>query len=232
MFRIFFSGEKLAFLDFLPKGQNMDSWYFCNNFLKGDKAEAFVGTRKATLRDFHIHMDNCKVHNSKLMQGNWTRSRSFDATILHIHPILHSRTFGFSGGAKKRWSDKPFRVERWSKHFYSKSGQECIPVNFSAYLINGWRGLNTLSNRKENTILKRRFALIVCLFAKIKRGQLLFIHPILSLHAEWESFIGNWYEFWATGLKYLMERHRNRHSRSGHMDLRYRVSHPPMSIAL
>jgi hypothetical protein len=69
MFTIFFSGEKLAFLDSLPKGQNMDSDYFCNIVLEGVKANTLGGTQKATLRDFHIHMDNCKVRNSKLTKG-------------------------------------------------------------------------------------------------------------------------------------------------------------------
>jgi hypothetical protein len=69
MFTIFFRGEKLAFLDSLPKGQNMDFYYFCNTVLEGVKDGALAGRRKATLRGFHIHMDNCTVHNSKLMKG-------------------------------------------------------------------------------------------------------------------------------------------------------------------
>jgi hypothetical protein len=66
MFTIVFSGEKLAFLDSLPKDQNMDSYYFCNTVLERLKAGALAGKRKMTLSDFHIHMDNNKVHNSKL----------------------------------------------------------------------------------------------------------------------------------------------------------------------
>jgi hypothetical protein len=69
MFTIFFSGEKRAFLDSSPKGQNIDSYYVCNNVLEGVKAGALAGTRKVTLRDFHIHMDNYKVHNSDLTKG-------------------------------------------------------------------------------------------------------------------------------------------------------------------
>jgi hypothetical protein len=69
MFTIFFSGEKFAFLDSLPKSQNMDSSDFCNTVLEGVKAGALAGTRKATLRDFYIHIDNRKVHNSKLTKG-------------------------------------------------------------------------------------------------------------------------------------------------------------------
>jgi hypothetical protein len=37
MFTIFFSGEKLASLDSLPKGQNMDSYYFATLFWKESK---------------------------------------------------------------------------------------------------------------------------------------------------------------------------------------------------
>jgi hypothetical protein len=81
MFTIFFNGKKLAFLDSLPKGKNMDSYSFCNTVLERIKVYALAGTRKATLRDFHIHIDNCKVYNSKLTKGNWTRSSSFDGTI-------------------------------------------------------------------------------------------------------------------------------------------------------
>jgi hypothetical protein len=69
MFTIVFSGEKLSFLNSLSKGQNMDSYYLCNTVLEGIETGALAGTRKATLRDFHIHIDNCKVHNSKLTKG-------------------------------------------------------------------------------------------------------------------------------------------------------------------
>jgi hypothetical protein len=61
MITILFSGEKLAFVDSLLKGQNMDFYYFCNTVLEGVEAAALVGTRKATLRNVHIHMDNCKA---------------------------------------------------------------------------------------------------------------------------------------------------------------------------
>jgi hypothetical protein len=50
MFTIFFSDEKLAFLDSLPEGKNMDSHYFYNTVLERVKAGALAGTRKVTLR--------------------------------------------------------------------------------------------------------------------------------------------------------------------------------------
>jgi histone-lysine N-methyltransferase SETMAR len=75
LFTIFFSGEKLAFLDSLPKGQNMDPYYSCNTVLEGVKVSPFAGTRKETLRDVHIYMDNCNVHNPKLTKGKLDKIR-------------------------------------------------------------------------------------------------------------------------------------------------------------
>jgi hypothetical protein len=102
MFAIFFSGEKLAFLDSLPRGQNMDFYYFCNTILEGIKASDLVGARKATLRDFHIQIEICKVHNSRLTKGKLDEIQLTRWDHPHIHPILHPRTFDFSGGAKER----------------------------------------------------------------------------------------------------------------------------------
>jgi hypothetical protein len=80
----------------------MDSYYSCNIVLEGVKASTLAGTQKGALRNFHIHMDNCIVHNSKLTKEKWTKSGSFDGTIPHTHPILHPWTFDFSLGAKER----------------------------------------------------------------------------------------------------------------------------------
>jgi hypothetical protein len=93
---------ELASLDSLPKGQNMDSYDFCNAVLEGVKARALVGTRRATLRDIHIHMDNCKVHNSKLTKGKLDDIRLIRWDHPHTHQILHPRIFSFSSGAKER----------------------------------------------------------------------------------------------------------------------------------
>jgi hypothetical protein len=89
MFTTFFSGEKLASLDSLPKSQTMYSYYYCNTFLDGVKVGALAGTQKATLRDFHIHMDNCKVHNSKLTIGKLDEIRLIRWDHPHTHSILH-----------------------------------------------------------------------------------------------------------------------------------------------
>jgi hypothetical protein len=112
---------------------------------------------------------------------NWTRSDSFDGTIPHTHSILHPRTFGFSGGAKERRRDKPSRVEMRSKHSYSKCGQEWIPVNFSTYLTNEWRGLNILLNQEEGTLLNKNALLrLLTYLPESRRVQLLLSHPIAA----------------------------------------------------
>jgi sugar phosphate isomerase/epimerase len=99
MFRVFFSSEKLALLDSLPKSKKYGFLlYFCNTVLEGIKVNALAGTRKATLRVFHIHMNNCKGDNSKLTKGDLDETR----IIPHTHRVWHPGTFGFSGGAKER----------------------------------------------------------------------------------------------------------------------------------
>jgi hypothetical protein len=48
MFTIFFSGEKFGFLNFSPKSQNMDSYYFCTAILTaGPDLRASYGPMKS-----------------------------------------------------------------------------------------------------------------------------------------------------------------------------------------
>jgi hypothetical protein len=62
---------------------------------------------------------------------------------------------------------------------YSKCGQEWIPVNFSAHLINGWRCLNMLSNWEESTIRNKNSLLWLLAYSpKSRGGQRPFCHPI------------------------------------------------------
>jgi hypothetical protein len=100
MFTLFFSGEKLAFLDSLPKGQNMDSCYFCNTVLEGIKTGPIARTRKATLKDFHIHIDNCKVHNSKLTKGKLNETRRVRWNHPPYPPDTAPSDFWFFRGSK------------------------------------------------------------------------------------------------------------------------------------
>jgi histone-lysine N-methyltransferase SETMAR len=124
MFTIFFSCEKFAFFDSLPKGQNMDSYYFCNTVLEGVKAGALAGTRKATLRDFHIHTDNCKVHNSKLTKGKLDEIRLVRWDHPPYSPDIAPSSFCFFGWSKRemkgqafssRDAVKTFLLEMWAR---------------------------------------------------------------------------------------------------------------------
>jgi histone-lysine N-methyltransferase SETMAR len=102
MFTIFFSSGKLAFIDSLPKGQNMDSYDFCNTVLERVKAGALAGTRKATLRDFHLHMDNCKVDNSKLTKGKLDEIRLTRWDHPPYSPDIAPSDFWFFGWSKRK----------------------------------------------------------------------------------------------------------------------------------
>jgi hypothetical protein len=80
----------------------MDSYYFCNTVLEGVKAGALAGTRNATLRDFDIHMDNCKVHNLKLTKGKLDEIWLIRWDHPPYSPDIAVSDFGFSDGAKER----------------------------------------------------------------------------------------------------------------------------------
>jgi hypothetical protein len=105
---IFFSGEKHAFLDSLPKSQNMDSYYFCNTLLAGVKTGACAGTQKAILRDFHIHMDNCKVHNSKLTKEKLHEIRLIRWDHPPYLPYIARSDFWFFGWSKREMNGQAF----------------------------------------------------------------------------------------------------------------------------
>jgi histone-lysine N-methyltransferase SETMAR len=117
MFIIFFSGEKLAFLDSLPGGQNMDSYYFRNTVLEGVKAGALAGTQNVTLRDFHIHMENCKVHNSRLTRGNLDEIRPTRWDHPIYSPDIAPSDFWFFGWSKKEMTGQAFSRREAVKTF-------------------------------------------------------------------------------------------------------------------
>jgi hypothetical protein len=95
----------------------MDPYYFCNTVLEGIKAGALAGARKETLRDFHIYMDNSKVHNSKLTK------RGLDESwlIRWDHPPYSSDItpwdFWFFGWSKKERKRQAFSSRESVKTF-------------------------------------------------------------------------------------------------------------------
>jgi histone-lysine N-methyltransferase SETMAR len=117
MFTIFFSGHKLAFLDSLPKGPNMDSYHFCNVVLEGVKAGAFAGTRKATLKDFHVHLDNCKIHNSKLTKRKLDEIRLTRWGNPPYSPDIAFSDFWFFGWSKRGMKGQAFSSSEAVKTF-------------------------------------------------------------------------------------------------------------------
>jgi histone-lysine N-methyltransferase SETMAR len=117
MFTLFFSGETFAFLDSIPKGQNIDCSYFCNTVLERVKAGALAGTRTATLRDFHIHMDNCKVHNSKLTKGKLNEIRLIRWDHLPYSLDIAPSDFWFFEWSKREMKGQAFSSRAAVKTF-------------------------------------------------------------------------------------------------------------------
>jgi hypothetical protein len=102
MFTLIFSVYGLLTLNQLPKGQNMNSQYFCDVVLEETKEALTSIPEKSGIEGMMIHLDNCKVHNS----GRTTRQfQDFQVTRLRHLPyflIFHHVTSGFSDGAKSK----------------------------------------------------------------------------------------------------------------------------------
>jgi hypothetical protein len=81
----------------------MDSSDFYNTVLEGVKADALAGTRKATLRDFHLHVDNWKVDNSKLTKGKLDEIRLRWVLLSWLQPNLKD--------GSQRCHSTPFRTQ-------------------------------------------------------------------------------------------------------------------------
>jgi histone-lysine N-methyltransferase SETMAR len=86
----------------------MDPDHFCNTVLEGVKAGAFTETRKASLRDFHIHMDNCKIHNSKLMKEKLDEIRLNRWDHSPYSPDITPSDFWFFGRSKTEMKGQAF----------------------------------------------------------------------------------------------------------------------------
>jgi hypothetical protein len=100
----------------------MGSYYFSNTVLEGVKAGALARTRKATLRDFHIHMDNCRIHNSKLTKGKLDEIRLIRWNHSPYSLDIAPSDFWFFGWSKieikgqafsSREAVKTFLLEMW-----------------------------------------------------------------------------------------------------------------------
>jgi hypothetical protein len=113
----------------------MDSYYFCNAVLEGVKAGSFGGTRQATLRDFHIHVDNCEVQNSELTKGTLDKIRLIRWDHPPYSPGITPLDFWFFGWSKRemkghafssREAVKTFLLEMWTR---MDSGQLFIKFN-------------------------------------------------------------------------------------------------------
>jgi hypothetical protein len=82
MFTLIFSGYGLLTLNQLPKGQKMNSQYFCDVVLQETREALTSLPEKSGIEGMMIHLGNCKGHNS----GRTTRQfQDFQVTRLP-HP--------------------------------------------------------------------------------------------------------------------------------------------------
>lgn len=63
MITIAFSGNRLYCLGGLPKGTKFNQDYFVENILSTIMENIKNSKKRAPIKKFNIHMDNCKIHN-------------------------------------------------------------------------------------------------------------------------------------------------------------------------
>jgi histone-lysine N-methyltransferase SETMAR len=131
MFTLIFSAYGLLTLNELPKGQKMNSQYFCDVVLQ----ETLEGVRSVSdesgIERMMIHLDNCKVHNSARTTKQF---QDFQVTRLPhppYSPDISPCDFWFFG-----WSKGEMRGHKFQ-------GAEEVKI----FLLDLWQNLD------ENTII-------------------------------------------------------------------------------
>ena len=108
MFTLIFSGLGLLLLDILPKGCNMNSHYFCDTILEGTNKAVASFPEKSGMEGMMIHLDNCKVHNSR---KTTERLDAFQVTRLPhppYSPDISPCDFWFFGWSKNEMRGRRF----------------------------------------------------------------------------------------------------------------------------
>jgi hypothetical protein len=131
---------------------------------------ALAGTRKATLRDFHIPMDNCRIHNSKFKKGKSNETRLIRWDHPRYSPDIAPSDFWFFEWSKREMKGQAFSSREPVKTFLLEMWATMDSGQLFG-VFNKWmkRLEYVIKSGGEHYTHQKRFALIVCLFAKIER---------------------------------------------------------------
>jgi histone-lysine N-methyltransferase SETMAR len=108
MFTLIFSGHGLLALVDLPKGQKLNSQYFCDVVLTRTQQAIKAITKKRTIDEIQIHLDNCKVHNSLMTTQKLQELRVTRLPHPPYSPDISPCDFWFFGWSKEQMRGHSF----------------------------------------------------------------------------------------------------------------------------
>ena len=108
MITIFFTGNRLLKLAYLPQGQKYNQEYFINEILEGINQECNRGAGYRVTKTMKIHMDNCRVHNALETSRAIGRMKIERLVQPPYSPDLSPCDFWFFGRAKTALQNRRF----------------------------------------------------------------------------------------------------------------------------
>jgi histone-lysine N-methyltransferase SETMAR len=142
MLTFIFSGHGLLTPDQLPKGEKMNSQYFCDAILQETREALTSIPEKSGIEGMMIHLDNCKVHNSA---RTTLQFEDFQVTRLPhppYSPDISPCDFWFFGWSKEQMRGHKFQGADQVRSFYWIYGKIWIKMQLSRSTVNGSRDSN------------------------------------------------------------------------------------------
>ena len=112
MVTIFFTGVGLITVKILDPGLKFNSTHFCGCILSSIVKNGRIGTRKKKVKGMFIHMDNCRIHNSKVTTDCIKKSGLIRAPHPPYSPDIAPSDFWFFGYSKNKFAGKSFHDEK------------------------------------------------------------------------------------------------------------------------
>ena len=115
MLTMFFNGNSLLCIDFLPKGKKYNQRYFIDNIIEEIIKNTNEDEDQLDLDQMMIHMDNCKVHKGNLVQQKLNNLKLKSIPHPPYSPDISPCDFWLFGYLKKYLEDKEIKSEHQLK---------------------------------------------------------------------------------------------------------------------
>jgi hypothetical protein len=111
MVSIFFTGIACVLVDVLPSGTRFNADYFCNMILSKVSNNGRKGSKQKTFKKMMLHMDDCRVHNSKKTEHKLKEMKLRRAPHPAYSPDISPMDFWFFGFSKGKLAGQSFEHE-------------------------------------------------------------------------------------------------------------------------